>query len=121
MAPALIFFLGFAALGIIDGQRVRRRGRIIDGRSIGWQFLWILGFLIILNLLGSVTLTSPAQAWFALGAGVLVAVYSSPPSRRLSASPPRRCPSSYACWRMLATSRSTSASSPSGGPGPGSG
>ena len=73
---AAVFFAGFAALGIVEAMKVRRRGRIIDGRAMGWQFLWILGFVILLSLLGSVTLSPPAQQWFALVAGVLVAAYT---------------------------------------------
>lgn len=61
-------------LVIIDARRVRRRGRIVDGRSMAWQFLWIISFSVVLALLGSVTLPAQQQPWFALAAGGLIAV-----------------------------------------------
>ncbi len=63
----------FGVLAIVDARRVRQRGRIIDGRSMGWQFLWIFSFSIVLALLGSVTLPAQQQPWFALAAGGIVA------------------------------------------------
>lgn len=61
------------ALVIVDARRVRRRGRIIDERSMGWQFLWVFGISVIFAVLGSITLPAQQQAWFSLAAGVFVA------------------------------------------------
>ncbi len=66
----LVVLIGMA---IIDARRVRRRGRIIDGRSMGLSFLWIFAFSIILTTLGSFRMSIQQQPWLAMGAGILIA------------------------------------------------
>lgn len=63
---------------IIDARRVRRRGRIIDERSVGWQFLWILSISIVFAAMRWIPISSQLQPWAALAAGIFVAglVYS---------------------------------------------
>lgn len=63
-------------LGIIDVRRVRRRGRLIDGRTMGWRFLWIFVFVLILNFLGTVDLPAHQQSWFVAASALFVAAFT---------------------------------------------
>ncbi len=71
-----VLLTAFGVLAIMDARRVRRRGRLIDGRSMGWRFLWIFAFGLILNFLGTVDLPAQQQPWFALATALFVAAFT---------------------------------------------
>lgn len=69
---AAVFFTVFIAVGVIDAPRARRRGRLIDGRSMGFSFLWIAIIGMIIASLRSIELPAEQQVWIAIVAGVLL-------------------------------------------------
>lgn len=73
---AAVVVLVVGSVGVLWAQRVfvRRRGQVLDQRAIGarmWRFLLVYPLLVVLTM---VEVPSGWQPWFALGAGLVVAV-----------------------------------------------
>jgi hypothetical protein len=73
IAAAVILTLMVSAVIVVEMRSVRRRGRILDERSLGAHALYYAAFYLPLTILSALRAPDDWWPWYSIGVGLIIA------------------------------------------------